>query len=100
MAGNAAQTSSERPAKISFLRPVASIALATRGSSKTLTDERSTICTPDKASTSSGIVGPPHAVPGRRGGDDRKLQRLRRFRKADDIMFKLSNRVVTHSAHE
>ena len=28
------------------------------------------------------------------------FERLRRFRKADDIMFKLSNRVVTHSAHE
>jgi len=25
---------------------------------------------------------------------------LRRFCKADDIMFKVSNRVVTHSAHE
>src|SRR5450432_3138927 len=40
MAGKAAQTSSEMPAKISFLRPVTSMARATRASSKALTDER------------------------------------------------------------
>jgi hypothetical protein len=45
------------PAKISFLRPVASIALATRASSNALTDERSMISTPGRASASSGIVG-------------------------------------------
>src|SRR5260370_26103606 len=58
MAGKAAQTSSEMPAKISFLRPVASMARATRWSSKALTDERSMISTPGSASTSSGNVGP------------------------------------------
>src|SRR5689334_1864895 len=45
MAGNAAQTSREMPAKISFWRPVASIARATRASSKALTEERSMIST-------------------------------------------------------
>src|ERR1700733_551050 len=58
MAGKAAQTSSEMPAKISLLRPVASIARATRGSSKALTEERSMISIPGSASTSSGNVGP------------------------------------------
>src|SRR5207244_12922434 len=58
MAGKAAQTSSEMPAKISFLRPAAAMALATRSSSKALTDERSMISTPGRASTSSGNVGP------------------------------------------
>jgi hypothetical protein len=58
MAGKAAQTSSEIPAKISFLRPVAAMARATRSSSKALTDERSMISTPGSASTSSGKVGP------------------------------------------
>src|SRR5881296_1160224 len=38
MAGKAAQTSREMPAKISFLRPVAAMAPATRSSSKALTD--------------------------------------------------------------
>src|SRR3989442_5978359 len=46
------------PAKISFLRPVASIARATRASSNALTEERSMIGTPGSASTSSGNVGP------------------------------------------
>jgi hypothetical protein len=58
IAGNAAQTSREMPAKISFLRPVASIALAALGSSNALTDERSMIWTLGSASTSSGKVGP------------------------------------------
>src|SRR5258708_3579489 len=58
MAGKAAQTSSEMPAKISFLRPVASMARAMRASSKALTDERSMISMPGSASTSSGNVGP------------------------------------------
>src|SRR6476659_9000597 len=58
MAGNAAQTSSEMPAKISFLRPVAVMAWATLASSKAFTDERSMIGTPGSASTSSGKVGP------------------------------------------
>jgi hypothetical protein len=39
MAGNAAQTSSEMPAKISFLRPVASMARATRASSNAFTGD-------------------------------------------------------------
>ena len=60
MAGNAAQTSSEMPAKISFLRPVPSIARVTRGSSKALTDERSMISMPGSASTSSGNFGSDH----------------------------------------
>jgi len=58
IAGKAAQTSREMPAKISFLRPVAATARATRSSSKALTDERSMISTPGSASTSSGNVGP------------------------------------------
>src|SRR5438128_658101 len=40
MAGKAAQTSRELPAKISFLRPVAVTARATRSSSKALTHDR------------------------------------------------------------
>src|SRR5439155_684314 len=43
---------------ISFWRPVAAMALATRASSKALTDERSRISTPGSASTSSGNDGP------------------------------------------
>src|SRR5713101_5860392 len=58
MAGNAAQTSREMPAKISFLRPVTVMAWATLGSSNALTDDRSMIGTPGSASTSSGKVGP------------------------------------------
>src|SRR5580698_3600671 len=58
MAGKAAQTSSEMPAKMSFLRPVASMARVTRASSNALTDERSMISMPGRASTSSGNVGP------------------------------------------
>ena len=42
----------------------------------------------------------PHAVPGRRSYDDRKLQCLRGFGEADDVMFELGDRVITHSAHE
>jgi hypothetical protein len=38
MAGNAAQTSREMPAKIGFLRPVAVMAWATLGSSNAFTD--------------------------------------------------------------
>ena len=58
IAGNAAQTSSDSPAKISFLRSVRSMAFATVGSSNALTVERSMIFTPGSASTSSGNVGP------------------------------------------
>src|SRR5579862_6775136 len=58
IAGKAAQTSREMPAKISFLRPVASMARATRESSNALTDERSMISMPGSVSTSSGNVGP------------------------------------------
>jgi peptide deformylase len=58
MAGNAAQTSSEMPVKINFLRPVPSMARATRASSKAFTDERSIISMPGSASTGSGNVGP------------------------------------------
>src|SRR5262249_4922403 len=54
MAGKAAQTSKQTPAKISFLRPVASMARATPAPSKALTDERSMISTPGSASTESG----------------------------------------------
>jgi hypothetical protein len=58
MAGKAAQTSREMPAKISLVRPVSVIARATSGSSKALTEERSMIGVPGSASTSSGNVGP------------------------------------------
>src|SRR5712692_4331386 len=58
MAGKAAQTSREMPATITFLRPVASIAAATLGSSQALTVDRSMILMPGRASTSSGKVGP------------------------------------------
>jgi hypothetical protein len=78
MALKATQASSEMPAKISFLRPVASMARATRASSKALTDKRSMTSMPGSASTSSGNVGP-HKVSRRRGYDDRQLQRFRRF---------------------
>jgi hypothetical protein len=54
IAGKAAQTSSEMPAKMSFLRFVASIARATRASSKALTEERSMISMPGPA---SGKIG-------------------------------------------
>jgi hypothetical protein len=46
------------PAKISFLRPVASMARDTRVSSNALTEERSMISIPGSASTSSGNIGP------------------------------------------
>jgi hypothetical protein len=58
MAGNAAQTSREMPAKINFLRAVAVMAWATLASSNAFTDERLMIGTPGSASTSSGKVGP------------------------------------------
>src|SRR5712664_366751 len=58
IAGNAAQTSREMPAKISFLRPFASIARTTRTSSNAFPEERAMISTPGSASTSSGNVGP------------------------------------------
>src|SRR5882724_6354720 len=58
MAGKSGADSREMPAKISFLRPVDSMARATRASSNALTDERSMISMPGSASTSSGNVGP------------------------------------------
>src|SRR6266851_1159017 len=58
IAGNAAQTSSDIPAKISFWRSVRSMAFETVGSSNAFTVERSMIFTPGSASTSSGNVGP------------------------------------------
>src|SRR6266404_6312549 len=58
MAGRARQTSVETPAIMSFLRPVASTALANRGSSNALTVVRLMIEIPGKASTSSGMIGP------------------------------------------
>src|SRR5229473_5154985 len=99
IAGKAAQTSSEMPAKISFLRPVASIARATRASSNALTDERSMISMPGSASTSSGNVGP-HMLSRRRGNDDRQLQRLRRFGQGHYIVFQLARRIVADARHE
>src|SRR5437879_4432203 len=58
MAGKARQTSVETPAMMSFLRPVASTALANRGSSNALTVVRLMIEMPGKASVSSGMIGP------------------------------------------
>src|SRR6478609_4408358 len=85
MAGNAAQTSREMPAKISFLRPVAAMAWATLGSSNALTDERSMIGTPGSASTSSGKVGP-HMLSRGGGEDDRQFQGLGRFGQRDHVV--------------
>src|SRR5436190_8547504 len=99
MAGKAAQTSSEMPAKISFLRPVASMARATRASSNALTDERSMISMPGSASTSSGNVGP-HMLSRRRGDDDRQLQRLGSFGQGHHVVFQLAGRIVTDPRHE
>src|SRR2546430_2588327 len=56
IAGNAAHTSSEMPAKISFLRPVASMARVTPASSEALTDARSMIPLTRVASPSEGSV--------------------------------------------
>src|SRR5438093_2334424 len=100
MAGKAAQTSSEMPAKISFLRPVASIARATRASSKALTVDRSMICIPGSASTSSGNVGPPHAAARRGGDDDRELQQLGGFGEANDVVLQLASGDVANARHE
>src|SRR5712692_4302823 len=100
MAGKAAQTSSEMPAKISFLRPVASMARATRASSKALTEERSMISIPGGASTSSGNVGPPHTVARRRGNDDGELQRGGRFRQGYDVVLQPPGRVSTDAGYE
>ena len=58
IAGNARQTSVETPAMISFLRPVASIALATWASSSELTTVREITGTPGRASVNSGMIDP------------------------------------------
>ena len=78
-AGNAAQTSNDRPAKISFLRPVASIAPATRGSSKAFTVERSMIFGLRQGFDQLRDCRSPHAVARRCGQYDWQLQRLRGF---------------------
>src|SRR6516165_1970685 len=99
MAGNAAQTSSARSAKINFLRPVASIACATRASSKAFTVERLIIWTPGRASTSSGIVGPhilSRAVVVTTIGS---FSAFRGLCQRDDVMGELRDRVITHSGH-
>src|SRR5712664_2852366 len=75
MAGKARQTSVETPAIMSFLRPVASTALANRASSNALTVVRAMIGTPGRASVSSGITGPHHFRRGR-GHDNRHAQHL------------------------
>src|SRR5438034_7255218 len=98
MAGKAAQTSREMPAMISFLRPVASIAAATLGSSQALTVDRSMILMPGRASTSSGKV--PHAVSGGGGYDDRQLQRFRCLRQRDHIVLQLARRIIADACHE
>src|SRR6266516_7571714 len=58
IAGKARQTSVETPAIIIFLRPVASTALANRGSSNALTVVRLIIEIPGNASVNSGTIGP------------------------------------------
>src|SRR3984893_16800386 len=98
MAGNAAQTSREMPAKISFLRPVAVMAWATLGSSNAFTDERSMIGTPGSASTSSGKVGP--HMPRGRCDDDRQFQCLSRFGKANHVVLQFSCRIIANPRHQ
>src|ERR1700722_6243850 len=58
IAGKAAHTSRDRPANMSFFRPVASIAAATFGSSQAFTLLRSMIFVSGRADASSGKVGP------------------------------------------
>src|ERR1700720_1735218 len=100
MAGKAAQTSRDIPAKISFLRPDPMMARATRSSSKALTDERSMISTPGSASTSSGERWSPHSVARRRGKDDRQLQCLGSFGQGQHVVFQLTGRIITDAGHE
>src|SRR5258706_1657043 len=100
MAGKAAQTSREMPAKISFLRLVAAMASATRASSKALTDERSMISRPGSASTSSGNAGPhmlSRAVVVTMIGSFSALAALA---KADHVMLQLPGRIITNAGHE
>jgi hypothetical protein len=83
-----------------LLAAIAAMAWATMGSSNALTDERSIIGTSGRASTSSGKVGPPHAV-ARGGGDDyRQSQGLGRFGQRHHIVLQLSRRVVADPGHE
>src|ERR1041384_6586796 len=99
MAGNAAQTSREMPAKISFLRPVPVMASATLGSSNAFTDKRSMIGTPGSASTSSGRVGP-HMLSRGRGDDNRQVQRPRCLGQRDHVVLQLSRRIIPNASHE
>src|SRR5438128_4035248 len=99
MAGRAAHTSREMPAKISFLRPIAAIARATRASSKALTDERSMISMPGNASTSSGNVGPhmlSRAVVVTMIGSFSDFAALA---SGYDVVFQLAGRIVTDAGH-
>src|SRR5713226_5514872 len=100
IAGKAAQTSSEMPAKISFLRPVASIARATRASSNALTDERSMISMPGSASTSSGNVGPHMLSRAVVVYNNRQFQCFCSSGQGHDVMFQLAGRIVTDARHE
>src|SRR6266478_2809866 len=99
IAGKAAQTSSEMPAKISFLRPVASMARATRASSKALTEERSMIDARQRFDE-FGERRTPHTVARRRGNDDGELQRLGRFGQGYHVVLQLPGRVITDAGHE
>ena len=99
MAGNAAQTSREMPAKISFLRPVVAMAWATLGSSNALTDERSMIEKPGSASTSSGKVGPhmlSRAVVVTMIGNFRALAALA----SATFVLQLARRIVANPGHQ
>src|SRR5215831_8378145 len=95
MAGNAAQTSREMPAKISFRRPVVAMAWATYA----LTDERSMIGTPGSASTSSGKVGPhmlSRAVVVTMIGNFRALAALA----SATFVLQLARRIVANPGHQ
>src|SRR5882672_1086644 len=99
MAGRARQTSVETPAIMSFLRSVASTALANRGSSNALTVVRLMIEIPGAASVSSGITGP-HISGEVAGHDGWHAQHLGRLRQRDDIMFQLRYRDVSDPSEE
>src|SRR5690242_18582349 len=86
IAGKAAQTSSEMPAKISFLRPVDHRTVDDRDARQRFDEfaERRT----------------PHAVARRRGCDNRQFQCFCSSGQGHDVVFQLAGRVVTDACHE
>ena len=100
MAGKAAQTSREMPAKISFVRPVALIARGdlgiVEGVDRGAIDDRNAgqrLHEFRKGRT-------PHAVARGGGDDDRQLQGLGGFGQRHDVVLQLSGRIVANAGHE